>query len=135
MTAITSKKIGLPMSMNSLRMVSSANSLVPGVMPSTAGKVPTTSQQVKCLFWDCASGVFNKKAFNEKYINDFKPVLFFVSECEIKPDQMIEIMGISSYSLDVASTLQSQGKGRLLAYVKNGSVSNVKNHSRARSMT
>lgn len=73
------------------------------------------------LFWNCASGLFNKKPFIEKYIESHGPVLFFISECEISPGQMLELMNIKGYSIEIAKTYESRQKGRILAYVKNGS--------------
>ena len=75
---------------------------------------------IEFLFWNCASGLYNKKPYIEKYIASFKPVLFFISECEVTPDQMIELMNVPGYTIEVAKTLESRHKSRLLAYCKNG---------------
>jgi hypothetical protein len=41
-----------------------------------------------------------------------------VSECEISPGHWLEALNIGGYDTEVAQTIQSRGKGRLLAYVK-----------------
>ncbi len=72
------------------------------------------------LFWNCANGVFNKKLSIEKYISFYEPCILFVSECEITPDHMLELLKIPGYRLDISKTLESRGKGRILAFVKTG---------------
>ncbi len=73
------------------------------------------------VFWNCASGVFNKKIFIEKYIAMLKPEAFFVSECDVKQSHMLERLNIKGYTIEVANTINEFNKGRLLAYVRDGS--------------
>lgn len=74
--------------------------------------------QNKYIFWNCASGLFNKKPSVEKYIVHFNPSLFFISECDISPSHMLKLLSIPGYHIDVSKTIDTQKKGRLLAYVK-----------------
>jgi hypothetical protein len=73
------------------------------------------------IFWNCASGVYNKKPYIEKYIQQFNPTVFFISECDVKRDHNTNLLKIQGFELEVAGTVQSKNKGRVLAYVKNGS--------------
>jgi hypothetical protein len=82
--------------------------------------VPTKSK-VRFMFWNCAPGIFNKKATIEKYIHDFKPTVFFVSECDLRTSHMHELLNVKGYQKEIAKTLDDVGKGRVLAYVKDGS--------------
>ncbi len=87
-------------------------------MPKRPDQKQTNEQRV--LFWNCGSGVFNKKPFLEKYISDFKPLLFFVSECNIRPCHWVEALNIQGYEVEVCDTLNTRKLGRVLAYVKSG---------------
>jgi hypothetical protein len=66
------------------------------------------------VFWNCANGVFGKKLFIQKYIDSAKPSLFFVSECDLTQNMMLELMNIDGYSIEVAKTLDKRKKGRLM---------------------
>lgn len=80
------------------------------------------------IFWNCARGVFSKKCFIEKYISDFNPLAFFISECDITGDQCLDALKISGYQLEVAPTLESRNKGRIMVYYKSGlNIKRVKN--------
>jgi hypothetical protein len=76
----------------------------------------TVSEAV--IFWNCGSGVFSKKAFIEKYIAKFKPDLFFISECDINQGQLLGLLRVQGYDIEVSKTLESRNKGRVMAYVK-----------------
>jgi hypothetical protein len=91
-------------------------------MQSAAGRKPTQSLKgSNVIFWNCASGVFNKKPMIEKYIEQFKPEVFFISECELGPNHMIELLNVPGYSIELANTFKSREKGRIMAYVANDS--------------
>jgi hypothetical protein len=91
-------------------------------MQSSAGKPPTPTQmQNRIMFWKCANGIFSKKPCVEKYIKSFKPMAFFISECDIHLNHCLDLLRIKGYSLEVADTLHSKRKGRILVYVKDGS--------------
>ena len=72
------------------------------------------------LFWNCASGVFSKKSSIEKYIAFYEPCIIFVSECDVSPDHMHDLLKIPGYRLDISKTRESRGKGRVMAYVRSG---------------
>jgi hypothetical protein len=73
------------------------------------------------LFWNCANGIYNKKASVEKHISFYSPVIFFISEAEIRKNQMIKVLNVPGHKIDVANTLESRQKGRLIAYEKENS--------------
>jgi len=77
----------------------------------------TSEHQENFIFWNCGRGVFNKKVFIEKYIQQFKPSLFFISVCDLKLTHCSGILNIEGYSIEISSTLETKGKGRLMAYV------------------
>jgi len=81
-------------------------------------KMPTKTNYF--LYWNCCRGVFNKKHLFEKYISEFDPVVFFIAECDIDSLQCTEVLNINGYTLEMAPTLTSRGKGRVMAYIKNG---------------
>jgi hypothetical protein len=84
-------------------------------------KMKPQTNEISCIFWNCASGIFNKKPFIEKYILDHRPSLFFISECNIKEHHMIERLKIRGYSIEVANTISSRGSGRVLVFIQEGS--------------
>jgi hypothetical protein len=85
--------------------------------------LPTKMSRSNILYWNCASGVYNKKAFIEKYTLQFKPLVFFVSECELHSDQMISLLNLKDYRIEIAGTFESKNKGRLMAFVQRDSAS------------
>jgi len=72
------------------------------------------------IFWNCARGVFNKKCFIEQYINNFKPMAFFISECDVTGDHCKDLLKVAGYELEIAPTIISRNKGRLMVYFKSG---------------
>lgn len=50
----------------------------------------------------------------------FKPVIFFVSECDIQDKHNLDLLKLKGYDIHVSGTLKSRNKGRILAYVKDG---------------
>ncbi len=100
------------------------NLLDPGNVLLNAGKMPMPilkTRNDKILFWNCASGFFNKKPFVEEYILQKKPALFFISECNIAQGHMLELMNVPGYLIEVSGTLKTRNKGRIMVYVKSGS--------------
>jgi len=87
-------------------------------MPTSRLKPALKPLMNRVLYWNCASGFFNKKPFIEKYIQTFRPVVFFVSECELTQSKMLEVMNIEGYEIHVAKTLETRNKGRTVAYVR-----------------
>ncbi len=82
------------------------------------GKKPPP-QLKTVLFWNCARGIFDKKVIVEKYIKLYKPCVFFISECDLSKGHMTEMLSVEDYRIEIAETLESKNKGRLLAYVRN----------------
>jgi hypothetical protein len=74
----------------------------------------------KILFWNCAHGVVSKIDFIQDYIASHRPVLFFISEAEIKNDKNYDCLKIPGYSIEVSKTI-GHGKARSLVYVLEGS--------------
>jgi hypothetical protein len=74
------------------------------------------------LFWNCSHGVLAKFDIIKHYIQDYKPVLFFISEAEIKKDRDYGCIAIPGYQIEVAKTIDSVNKiARSLVYVKSDS--------------
>lgn len=74
-------------------------------------------QTLNFMFWNCCRGIFNKKSQIEKYIRSYHPLVFSISECDILEGQDVNLLEIKGYDLEVASTLMTRKKGRVLAYV------------------
>jgi exonuclease III len=98
---------------------STSNSLVPGRTQSKDGK--EQNQANNFIFWNCANGIFSKKPFIEKYIAKFRPSAFFISECDIRGDHLIDLLNIKGYKVEVSRTLELKNKGRVMVYIKEGS--------------
>ena len=70
------------------------------------------------LFWNCAHGAIAKFDFISYYIASFKPVLFFVSEAEIKMNRDYKCLEVVGYRLEFSKTL-THGMARSMVYVRN----------------
>jgi hypothetical protein len=94
----------------------------PGKQPLPDGKMRTQTHprtnSSSFLFWNCASGVFNKKAYIEKYTQMFNPLVFFISECDLSPNHMVGLLSIRGYRIEVSKTIEINKKGHIMALIK-----------------
>jgi hypothetical protein len=78
------------------------------------------SAMERVLFWNCARGAVPKIDFINQYVADFKPVIFFISEAEIKKDKDYSCLVIDNYEIEYSKTV-SFGMARTMAYLRKGS--------------
>ncbi len=72
------------------------------------------------LFWNCSHGVVPKIDIIKHYLSQFKPLLLFVSEAEIKKDRNYDCVNVDGYSIEFSKTIDF-GMARTLVYVNNTS--------------
>jgi len=78
----------------------------------------------KILYWNCCGGLSSKIDSIKHIINSYKPVLFFISECEIKKNTPLGWVSIDNYDF-IPSSNYNINKSRLGVYIKQGVVSKI----------
>jgi len=71
------------------------------------------------LYWNCASGIFNKMNIIESKIQQFKPEIFFVSESNINLQMNCELLTIQNYNFMNSQTANETRKSRMCCFFKN----------------
>jgi len=71
----------------------------------------------RAIWWNCGGGLLSKIDFIKNYIKTNKPFLLFISEAEIRPEN-INLAQINGYDLLTASTFSGEfKKSRMTCYV------------------
>jgi len=76
------------------------------------------------LYWNCASGLYNKLGAIRDLIKATNYDLIFIAEADIKLKHRLDLYKIEGCRIETSSTLQSKGKCRMICYVNN--LSNIK---------
>jgi len=71
------------------------------------------------LYWNCASGIFNKIDVIKFKIQEQKPDVFFISEADLNEKMDLNLLGISEFTLATSKTFSDVRKSRLCAYYNN----------------
>jgi len=72
----------------------------------------------KIIYWNCAMGVKSKLDFIKDLVNKNSPLLFFVSEAEMKTTDL-NLINIRGYDVITSNSINGEfGVARMLAYVK-----------------
>jgi len=71
------------------------------------------------LYWNCASGIFNKADLIKNKVTEHSPDIFFVSESNLNSNMMTEILQINGYEFTSTKTMTETRKSRLCCYYNN----------------
>ncbi len=71
------------------------------------------------LYWNCSKGLLAKLDFLKETLIKYSPLLFFITECEIKNSDQINACQIKDYELLISGGL-NVGKSRVCCYAKDG---------------
>jgi len=69
-----------------------------------------------CIYWNCGSGIVKKLSCIHDLLDNVKPLICFISECDILASKTLGIFSHEGYNLALSNTLTSVGKSRLLAW-------------------
>jgi len=76
-------------------------------------------QPKNVLYWNCASGIFNKIELLKDKTELYDPEIFFVAESNINNDMNTDLLQIRNYNFTNSKTIAQDRKSRICCYYKN----------------
>jgi len=72
------------------------------------------------LYWNCASGIFNKASLIKNKLIEHKPEIFFIAESDLNNAMNLNLLNHLGYNLHTSQTITNERKSRLCSYSKPG---------------
>jgi len=71
------------------------------------------------LYWNCASGIFNKIDIIKMKVNEHLPEIFYIAESDLNKKINIEMLNSKNYNFTTSLTIKDERKSRICAFYKN----------------